>query len=233
MIALCVEDEPILLNWLYKMVTASSDIERAEKFTKETDALDYAKTHLFDIAFLDIELHALDGLSVAERLRSINPDCGIVFCTGHAGYAVGAIGRLSVDGYLLKPISSEDVQKEIDRFKIRFQNGKTLLTVDLSGGVSIFDKTGKPVRFKRSKTEELLTILAEHEGKSFTARELCELLWDDSAEDQYLQKKNENYLTQLLTDLRRSLEECGAQDVLKKTPDGYAVHMPLIRLIRR
>lgn len=67
-------------------------------------------------------------------------------------------------------------------------------------------------------------------GQSLSTRELCELLWSDSVKSQYLYEKNENYLAQLFTDLRHTLEECDAQDVLKKTADGYAVCMPLIKL---
>ena len=228
MIAICVDDEPILLDWLDRVVSASPDIERTEKFTSEIDALAFAEQHPFDVAFLDIELHAMDGLAVAERLRSIRPECGIIFCTGHASYAVDAIARLRVDGYLLKPIDADDVQREIDRLKERLAGSGKLLTVDLSHGVNIFDKSGRPIHFRRGKTEELLVALVRQNGQSLSTRALCELLWKDSGQSQYLLGKNENYLTQLFTDLRHSLEECGAQDVLKKADDGYAVRMPLL-----
>lgn len=230
MIAICVDDEPILLSWLSRVVSASPDIERIEAFTNGETALDYARHHSFDIAFLDVELRAMDGVTLAQQLRAIRPGCGIVFCTGHAGYAVDAIARLNVDGYLLKPIESAAVQREIDRIKARFQPDDTLLTVDLSGGISFFDKTGKPIRFRRTKTEQLLSALVQQNGQSLSTRELCELLWDDSTTSQYLYEKNENYLSQLFTDLRHTLEECSAQDVLKKTVDGYAVCMSLVKL---
>lgn len=231
MIAICVDDEPILLDWLCKMVSASPDIDRAEAFLNETAALDYAAQHPFDLAFLDIELHDMDGLAVAERLRAIHPRCGIIFCTGHSDYAVDAIGRLRVDGYLLKPIKPDKVQRELDRLKERLGSSETLLRVDLSHGVNIFDKAGKPVHFRRGKTEELFAELLRENGKSISADALCELLWEDSTDSPYLFEKNKNYLTQLLTDLRHALEECGAQDVLKKTAEGYAVCMPLIEFL--
>ena len=228
MIALLVDDEPILLKWLSKTVAASPDIERAESFTSETDALAFAEENAFDIAFLDMELHAIDGITVAERLRELRPDCGVVFCTGHANYAVDAISRLRVDGYLLKPIEKDAVQREIDRFKERCGSGKALLFVDVSDGVNVFDKAGRLIHFKRSKTEQLLAVLVQNNGRSLSSRELCELLWEDSKKSPYLLKKNQNYLTQLLTDLRHTLEESGAQDVIKKTADGYAACMPLV-----
>lgn len=230
MIAICVDDEPILANWLYKIVSASPDISHAEKFTSETTALAYAKENAFDIVFLDIELHTTDGLEIAEQFRAIHPNCGIVFCTGHPDYAIDAIKRIHVDGYLLKPISKEDVQHEIDRFKERYQKSEPLLTIDLLGGINIFDRDGKPIIFKRKKTEQLLAVLVQANGESISVRELCEKLWDDSTKSQDFFKKNENYLTQLFTDLRHTLAEYDALDVLKKDYNGYAIRMPLVNV---
>ena len=187
--AICIDDEPILLDWLYKTVIVSPDIQSAEKFTTETAALAYAEKYQFDIVFLDIELHAMDGVALAERLRAINPDCGIVFCTGHSNYAVDAIARLRVDGYLLKPIDTVEVQREINRFKERFPKNSVLLTIDLSCGVNIFDRYGRPIHFRRSKTEELFAALVRQKGQSISTRALCELLWDDSKNSPYLFQK--------------------------------------------
>ena len=230
MIAICVDDEPILLDWLDRVVSASPDITHSEKFTSESAALAYAESHPFDVAFLDIELRSLDGLAVAEMLRRVNPNCGIIFCTGHASYAVDAITRLHVDGYLLKPIDADNVQREIDRLKMRLGGSEKLLRVDLSHGVNIFDKAGKPLHFRRGKTEDLFAELLRQDGKSLSTNALCDILWEGSAENPYLLEKNKNYLTQLFTDLRRALDECGAQDVLKRTTEGYAICMPLIEL---
>ena len=87
MIAICVDDEPILLDWLKRVVSLSPDIQHAEAFLNEDDALRFAAQNPFDVAFLDIELHDMDGVDVAERLRAVNPRCGIIFCTGHSDYA--------------------------------------------------------------------------------------------------------------------------------------------------
>lgn len=230
--AICIDDEPILLNWLYKTVIASQDIESAEAFTNELEAVEYAKSHAFDVAFLDIELHETDGIAIAESLREINPACGIIFCTGHANHAIQAISRINVDGYLLKPIEPEAVQHEIDRLKIRFAENNWLICVDLTSGINIFDKAGKTIHFRRGKTEDLFAELVRQNGQSLSTRALCERLWDDSSASQYLYAKNENYLTQLLTDLRHTLEEHGAPDVLKKNSDGYALCMPLINVTK-
>lgn len=231
MIAICIDDEPILLDWLVKSVNSSPDITNTISFTDETAALDYVSSEHFDIAFIDVELHTMDGITVAERLRAINPNCGIIFCTGHASYAVDAIKRVEVNGYLIKPIDRDEVQREIDRYKNKQTAIDKLLAVDMSHGFDVFDKNGAPVRFARTKTNDLLAILIEQNGVSITADDLCKQLWDDSSSSRYLLKKNKNYLTQLLTDLRHTLDDCKASDVLKRTDDGYAVCMPLIKLV--
>lgn len=230
MIAICVDDEPILLEWLGRIVSASPDTKQVEKFTNEYEAIRFAEEHPFDVAFLDVELHEMDGIALAERLRRIDPQCGIIFCTGHADYAVKAISRIHVDGYLLKPIRAEAVQREIDRLKARQGRNEKLLSVELSGGVNVFDRQGRPIHFKRRKTEELFALLVRQNGESLSVRELCMRMWEDSRTSAYLLEKNENYLAQLFTDMRHALEQCGAQEVLKKTDEGYALRMPLIRL---
>lgn len=230
--AICIDDEPILLDWLVKSVKASPDITDISQFTDEVAAIEHATANEFDMAFIDVELHTMDGITVAERLREINPNCGIIFCTGHANYAVDAIARVSVDGYLLKPIDSDDVQREIDRYKSKHISIEKAITVDISHGVNVFDKHGTLIKFTRTKTAELLAALIEQNGDSISADQLCRMLWEDSSSDYYLLKKNKNYLTQLFTDLRRSLESCGASDIITRTDEGYAVCMPLINLIK-
>lgn len=232
MIAICIDDEPILLDWLVKSVSSSPDITNTVSFTDETAALDYASKNEFDIAFVDVELHTMDGITIAEKFREIKPDCGIIFCTGHASYAVEAIKRVDVNGYLIKPIDRDEVQREIDRYKAKHSYIEKLVTVDMSHGFNVFDNNGSPIRFNRTKTAELLEILIEHDGDSITTDELCRMLWPDNPSDYYLLRKNKNYLTQLFTDMRRTLETCGANDIITRTDEGYAIRMPLINLIK-
>ena len=112
--ALCVDDETITLALLKRAVEASDDIDEVYAFEEETDALEWAKTNHFDVAFLDIELHGISGTEVARRLREKSPYLPVIFCTGYAEYALEAM-KLHADGYLLKPIHAEDVQSELDR----------------------------------------------------------------------------------------------------------------------
>lgn len=67
-----------------------------------------------DIIFLDMELHELDGMETARRLRTEDTGLQLVFVTGYAehvfdGYSVGALG------YLLKPPKQEQLEAVLDR----------------------------------------------------------------------------------------------------------------------
>ena len=67
-----------------------------------------------DVIFLDMELHALDGMETARRLRAVDAGLQLVFVTGYAdhvfdGYSVGALG------YLMKPPKQEQLAAVLDR----------------------------------------------------------------------------------------------------------------------
>ena len=105
MIALCVDDEKVLLNTLTRAVEASPDITEVVSFRQEKEALEWAQANTPDIAFLDIELHRMTGIDLAEQLLALHPDMGVVFCTGYDNYAIDVINRrIHAYGYLTKPI---------------------------------------------------------------------------------------------------------------------------------
>jgi DNA-binding LytR/AlgR family response regulator len=63
-----------------------------------------AYTQSYDIVFLDIEVHSLNGMKVAEKLRKIDNNVLIIFTTNLSNYAVKGY---SVDAihFLVKPIA--------------------------------------------------------------------------------------------------------------------------------
>ena len=109
MIAIAVDDEALMLGALVAAIEASPDITRVESFSDCEEALEFVKTGPVDIAFLDINMRGMGGLSLAEKIIAVRPHCKIVFCTGYEEYAIPAF-KLHASGYLLKPISKEDVQ---------------------------------------------------------------------------------------------------------------------------
>lgn len=107
---LCIDDEPLALRLLVSMLKDKPDVETLHSFDNISDALAFAKTTDIDIAFVDIMLGNENGLDFAESLRSLQPNCKIIYCTGYSQYAIESINRGIVDGYLLKPIEVKQIE---------------------------------------------------------------------------------------------------------------------------
>lgn len=221
MIALAVDDERPMLTALASAVKASPDISEVMEFTSCKAALDWALDNNPDIAFLDISMRGMGGLALAEKLLEIRPDCAVVFCTGYTEYAVEAF-KIHVSGYLMKPITAEAVQREIDHILGKRAKEK-LLTVKCFGNFDVY-YNNEPLTFKRKKTKELLAFLIDRNGGGVTTNEICAGLWECDTDD----LKNRNYLYQLVDDLRHTLKEAGAENLLVKTNTTYAVDTELL-----
>ena len=216
MIAIAVDDEPLMLGALTKAIKASPDITSVANFTSCEEALDFIKSNPADIAFLDINMRGMGGLSLAEKIIGFCPDCKIVFCTGYEEYAIPAF-KLHASGYLMKPISAKDVQVEIDNIKGIRQNQKPL-AVKCFGNFEVFAK-GEKLTFKRSKTKELLAFLVDRNGAGVTVAEIGVALWGNDEE-----QKNQNYIHQLFRDLRQSLEAVGVEGIFERNHYFYSIN---------
>ena len=222
MIAIAVDDEILMLGALVKAVNASPDISNVIKFSDCDEALSFVSSNYIDIAFLDINMRGMGGLALAEKILSIRPQCKIIFCTGYEEYAIPAF-KLHASGYLMKPISAEDVQKEIDNIKGIRQQEK-LLTVKCFGNFEVYAKNEK-LTFKRLKTKELFAYLIDRNGAAMTAKQICAVLFPDDTDD----GKNSSYLRQLVLDLKNALKAVGAENVLRHETPCYRVDTTLIQ----
>ena len=91
MLALCVDDEGLGLEALKRAVLSVPQVTDTAAFDNGNDAYSWAEHHQPDVAFLDIELHEMDGLTLARSLRTLHPSLPIVFCTAYENYAVRAM----------------------------------------------------------------------------------------------------------------------------------------------
>ena len=222
MIAIAVDDEILMLGALVKAVDASPDIREVNKFSDCDEALDFVKKNPVDIAFLDINMRGMGGLALAEKIVATRPNCKIVFCTGYEEYAIPAF-KLHASGYLMKPISAEDVQAEINNIKGVRQKEK-LLTVQCFGNFEVYVKDEK-LMFKRLKTKELFAFLVDRRGAGMTAKQICAVLFPDDTDD----TKNAAYLRQLVLDLKNTLKTIGAEAVLCHETPCYRIDTSLIK----
>ena len=216
--AICVDDEYIPLQSLAKGVESSDKISEVTAFDDETDAIEWAEKHPLDVAFLDIELHTMNGLELAEELIKIHPHISIVFCTSYEQYAVRAL-KMHIDaGYLIKPIRKEQIHEEINHIAKKIHDSNRF-RVKCFGDFEVF-VNNKPLNLKRTRTKELLAYLIDRRGASVSASNLCAVLWEDESID----KKKKDMLYHLVADLKSSLEEQDLNDIFVAERNGYSVN---------
>ena len=220
--AIAVDDELYMLETLEEAIRASSDISQVDCFSSCSAALVYATENPVDVAFLDINMRGIGGLGLAEKLLELQPRCKIVFCTGYQEYAVSAF-QLHVSGYLMKPITPEAVQKEIDHIK-GVKATEKLLTIQCFGNFEVF-YNGEILPFKRKKAKEFLAVLIDRNGAGMTAKQICAILFPEDTDD----AKNAAYLRQLVLDLKNTLRAIQAEEILKHDTPYYRIDSNLVR----
>ena len=221
MIAIAVDDEVLMLGALVKAISASPDISEVASFSNCEEALAFVSNNSIDIAFLDINMRGMGGLTLAEKILSTRPNCKIVFCTGYEEYAIPAF-KLHASGYLMKPIAAQDVQAEIDNIKGVRQREK-IITVKCFGNFEVY-ANGEKLTFKRVKTKEMFAYLVDRRGAGMTAKEICVVLFPEDTDD----TKNSAYLRQLVLDMKSTLKSVGAENVFRHEKPCYRIDTTLI-----
>jgi len=92
----------------------------------------YADESDYDILLLDIEMEAMDGVTMAKHLRKDNEAVQIIFITGYTdyiaeGYEVAALH------YLVKPVKEEKLFSVLDRAAEKLRKNEKVLHFEISG----------------------------------------------------------------------------------------------------
>jgi CheY-like chemotaxis protein len=85
--------------------------------TNGSTALNILRTHTPDLFVLDIEMPGMNGLELAEKLRSLGYNAPIIFITGNAdkNYVIKAIHSGGSD-FIAKPFNPQNVVTRIKKF---------------------------------------------------------------------------------------------------------------------
>ena len=93
-------------------------------FTRPSEAIEYAKTNLVALAFLDIEMGMgkTNGLDLCRKLLEINPRTNVVYLTAYIEYSFDAWST-GASGFTLKPITAEGVRAQLKNLRYPFSLG--------------------------------------------------------------------------------------------------------------
>ncbi|MEK3883324.1 response regulator [Paenibacillus sp. PL2-23] len=188
-----------------------------------------------DLVLLDIEMPGMNGLEVAGRLKEIRPEVYVSFLTAYEEYALDAFGVEAID-YVLKPFTTEDLMRTLERLEKRrgphSQSGaagapatdKHKWNISSFGPFTIASEKGEQVRFRNSKSRELLALLHHHRDKAVGKSYILDALWEGRDAD-----RAQTNLHSTVYQLRKDLEACGLHGAIEqmKTAGGsYRLQWP-------
>ncbi len=106
---------------------------RAELFpSAESFLFRYAEDKEWDILLLDIEMGAMDGISLAKRIRQDNESVQMVFITGFADYIFEGY-EVSALHYLMKPVKWDKLLAVLDRAVAALQKTERVILLPVGG----------------------------------------------------------------------------------------------------
>ena len=135
-IAICDDsgaDRQFVLNMVRAWASSAGHTVHIDDFpSAESFLFRYAEESDYDILLLDIEMGAMDGVTMAKELRKSNDTVQIIFITGYSdyiaeGYEVAALH------YLVKPLDESKLFSVLDRAAEKLQKNEKVLHLELSG----------------------------------------------------------------------------------------------------
>jgi len=121
--AIIIDDEPDAINLLEIYLRRFPSITVVGKENEAKKGLELVKEKLPELVFLDIDMPDMNGLKVADKIKSENFYSEIIFTTAHQHYAYDALDIKPLD-FLTKPFSITDLEMVILKYKEKLEKKK-------------------------------------------------------------------------------------------------------------
>lgn len=143
------DDERPARAFLVAMLRSFPEIEVVAQATNGAEAIQEIERHQPDLAFLDLQMPEVDGLSVVRLLnRSRLPL--VIFVTAYDEHAVKAFEVNAVD-YLTKPVTEARLREAIRRAQERLerQDLREQAAADVQQAIAAYDQLASASRLER------------------------------------------------------------------------------------
>ena len=208
--AICVDDEPLAVEYTLRQCAQLPEIREVKGFTDAALALDWLREHPAELAILDINMPGIDGITLAARIKELHPQTAILFLTAYREYAFDAYA-VHPAGYLLKPVSLEKLAAEVSHVRdMTHAAAACPVRIKTFGYFDVYVED-RPVSFKLAKSKEILAYLVDKQGSGVTRSELFAAIWGDRLYDRKMQKQVDVYIRSL----RETLRDYGIPELLE------------------
>jgi len=216
MLVYICDDEPLSLEMSAEAVKEALPNAKIECFKRVSDILLTARDAAPDIAFLDVEMPSMNGIELAKNLQEIKSDINIIFVTGYDNYVFEAIS-LFASGYVMKPIDSEQIKKQLAHLRFPIRESK-LVQIKTFGNFTVL-KNGEAVNIRYAKSRELLAYLVDRKGALISRKEICAVLIEDGS----YARNEQKLLSRWVQELEADLETAGIGNIFSRETTGYRV----------
>lgn len=111
-----VDDHPIVIEGLIKLLSKKEEFELAGSFTNGNDFMTFFRNTPVNIVLLDIILPDSNGMDLCKQLKEISPDTIVLALSNHEERsAIMKMMENGANGYLLKNASVEELMDCINQ----------------------------------------------------------------------------------------------------------------------
>ena len=222
---LVIDDEYLAVEMLVKTIKEVEPFANIYPFTSAEHLLTFTENNPCDVAFIDIKMAEMNGVSLAEKLKNNNPYINIIFVTGYPDYKADAMD-LRASGYVCKPIFLEKIKEELEnlRYPIISKKNHFIIKAKCFGNFDVFSLDDKPLHFERAKSKEALAYLIYLKGSSCSIAEMSTILF----ENDNFSDKGLDYTRRIISSLKNSLSKINAENIIIKQHNSIAINTTLI-----
>lgn len=230
--AILIDDESPALRYLASLLEADSRFRVTGCYLSASQALEHLVREPVEVAFLDIDMPAMNGLTAAEKIHEIDDSVMIVYVTAHKHYAIEAFELHALD-YLLKPIAPDRLAKTLDRIARQAAMNRSAspaaagqpsrLAVRMFRRMElVHDRHGVvPVKWRTEKAQELFAYLICQRGDWVPRDTVLEAVWPD-----YPLEKSTNALHMSVYQIRKLLKEADFAATVEFSLGSYRMSAP-------
>ncbi|MBR1675539.1 MAG: response regulator transcription factor [Eubacterium sp.] len=162
-IAVCDDEEKYRLDIKKRIDRVCNSLDvLVDEYSDGRELIKNFEKNPYDMVFLDIEMPAMDGITLAKKLRALSEGLFIVFLTGHVEYALTGY-EVNALRYLTKPVDPDklkevlkyvsDKAKSKQQLLIREEGEEVLLDVE---NIVFLEAQNQYIRIKTDSGEHLV-----------------------------------------------------------------------------